>query len=75
MRHFTVTIPDEFYDSFMAFFKHIPEVSVDEKTENDVPLWQQELVLERIKNAKPEDYIDANEALNTLKNLFEEAKF
>ena len=66
MRHLTVTIPDEFYDSFMAFFKHIPEVSVDEKSEKDVPLWQQELVLERIKNAKPEDYISWEESKKRL---------
>jgi hypothetical protein len=66
MRHLTVTIPDEFYDSFIAFFKHIPDVSIDEKSENGVPLWQQELVLERIKNAKPEDYISWEESKKRL---------
>jgi hypothetical protein len=56
MRQLTVTIPDDFYETFIRFFKHIPEVSINEKTENEVPLWQQEMVLERMKNAKPEDY-------------------
>jgi hypothetical protein len=70
MKQLTVTIPDEFYDSFIAFFKHIPEVSVDEKKENEVPFWQQELVLERLKNAKPEDYVDANIALDNLKKKY-----
>lgn len=56
MRQLTVTIPDSFYDSFVDFFKHIPDVSIDENIGNEVPLWQQEIVLERMKNAKPEDY-------------------
>jgi len=56
MRQLTVTIPDDFYETFVSFFKHIPDVSINENTSNEVPLWQQEMVLERIKNAKPEDY-------------------
>ncbi|MDR7208676.1 hypothetical protein [Flavobacterium piscis] len=57
MRQLTVTIPDDFYETFIGFFKHVPDVSKDENTANEIPLWQQEMVLERIKNAKPEDYI------------------
>ncbi|MDR6969469.1 phosphopantothenoylcysteine synthetase/decarboxylase [Flavobacterium arsenatis] len=56
MRQLTVTIPDDFYNTFIAFFKQMPDVKIDEKDENEVPLWQQEMVLERLKNAKPEDY-------------------
>ena len=58
MRQLTVTIPDNFYDSFISLFKDNPEVSIEEKTDFEVPKWQQELVLERMKNAKPEDYLD-----------------
>ncbi|MEP6803656.1 MAG: hypothetical protein ABI892_03965 [Flavobacterium sp.] len=57
MRQLTVTIPDDFYETFVSFFKHIPDVSINENTGNEIPLWQQEMVLERMKNAKPEDYI------------------
>lgn len=57
MRQLTLTIPDNFYEKLMLFLAPEPEVVVEEKT-NEVPLWQQEMVLERIKNAKPEDYID-----------------
>ncbi|PBJ12725.1 hypothetical protein [Flavobacterium sp. ACN6] len=57
MRQLTVTIPDDFYETFISFFKHVPDVSINENIENEVPQWQQEMVLERIKNAKPEDYI------------------
>lgn len=58
MRQLTVTIPDSFYETFISFFKHIPDVSITENATNEVPLWQQEMVLERMKNAKPEDYVD-----------------
>jgi hypothetical protein len=62
MRQLTVTIPDSFYETFINFFKHIPDVSIDENAANEVPLWQQEMVLERMKNAKPEDYISWEES-------------
>lgn len=62
MKQLTVTIPDDFYDTFISFLKRIPNVSIDENTENEIPLWQQEMVLERIKNAKREDYISWEEA-------------
>ena len=58
MRQVTVTIPDDFYETFISFFKHIPDVSINENAANEVPKWQQEMVLERMKNAKPEDYLD-----------------
>jgi hypothetical protein len=62
MRQLTVTIPDDFYEIFISFFKHIPDVTIDENISNEVPLWQQEMVLERMKNAKPEDYISWEES-------------
>ena len=43
MRQLTVTIPDDFYETFISFFKHIPDVSIDENVENEIPLWQQEM--------------------------------
>ena len=57
MRQLAVTIPDDFYETFISFLKHVPDVSINENLGNEVPLWQQEMVLERMKNAKPEDYI------------------
>jgi hypothetical protein len=66
MRQLTVTIPDDFYETFINFFKHVPEVSIDDENIYEVPLWQQEMVLERIKNAKPEDYILLEDALKEL---------
>ena len=71
MRQLTVTVPDEFYETFISFFKHIPDVYINENAANEVPLWQQEMVLERMKNAKPEDCIDADLALENLKKKYD----
>jgi hypothetical protein len=70
MRQFTVTIPDNFYEKLMSFLAPVPEAVVEEKITNEVPLWQQEMVLERMKNAKPEDYLDADTALEDLKKKY-----
>lgn len=64
MRQLTVTIPDDFYKTFVAFFKHIPDVVIEENT--DVPEWQQKLVLDRIKEAKSEDYEDWENVKNEM---------
>lgn len=66
MRQLTVTIPDDFYETFISFFKHVPDVSINENVDNEIPLWQQEMVLERIKNSKPEDYISWEESKKRL---------
>lgn len=66
MRQLTVTLPEESYDKFVALCKQLPDVSISDKTEHEVPLWQQELVLERIKNAMPEDYISWEESKKRL---------
>ena len=66
MRQSTVTIPDDFYESFLSLFKDNPRVSIEEKNVLEVPMWQQEIVLERMKNAKPEDYQPLEDALKEL---------
>jgi hypothetical protein len=66
MRQLTVTLPDHIYDKFIDLCKQMPEVSIFDKPLHDVLLWQQELVLERIKNAKPEDYISWEESKKRL---------
>jgi hypothetical protein len=57
MRQLTVTIPDEYYDSLIEFLKTNPDVLIDNnQAEYDISI--EKKVLERIKNAKPEDYLD-----------------
>jgi C4-type Zn-finger protein len=65
MRQLTVTIPDEFYNSFIEFFKHVPEVKIDESQE-EYNRSIEKMVIERVKNAKPEDYIPLEDALKEL---------
>jgi hypothetical protein len=50
MRKLTITIPDDFYETFVSFIKHIPEVSVEEDETykklkyrdilDETPIWQ-----------------------------------
>ncbi|RZJ98708.1 MAG: hypothetical protein EOO46_24575 [Flavobacterium sp.] len=69
MRQLTVTIPDDFYNTFIAFFKHIPEVKINEEN-NEFTERQDKMVAERLNNAKPEDYVDALESLENLKKKY-----
>jgi hypothetical protein len=66
MRQLTVTIPDEYYDDLINFLKPIPETSIDNR-EEEYNKKIEEMVLERVKNAKPEDYVDARESVQRLK--------
>ena len=66
MRQVKVTIPDEYYDNLMAFLKPIPDAVID-TSEEEYNKKIQEMVLERVKNSKPEDYVDARESLQRLK--------
>ena len=66
MKTITVTVSDNFYDSFLSLIKDNPEVSITENTTFDVSKWQQEIVLERIKNAKKEDYEPLDDAITEL---------
>ncbi len=53
MKTITVTVSDTYFNTFMEILKYNPNVTFDEKDYNN---WQEEMVLERVKNAKPEDY-------------------
>lgn len=66
MRQLTITIPDDFYETFVSFFKHIPNVSIDENLTNkilvdnnildEIPIWQQKKALENAKNTEDQYY-------------------
>lgn len=66
MRQLTVTIPDEYYDNLIQFLKPIPDTVIDTR-EDDYNRSIEKMVLERVKNSKPEDYVDAKVSLNKLK--------
>lgn len=67
MKHLSVKIPDSLYQSFLDFFKHIPNVVITEQHEEKIPKWQQKIVLDRIKKEKITDAIPWNEARKSLK--------
>jgi hypothetical protein len=46
MRTVTVTIPDNFYQTFIEFFKHIPDAKVEED-DMDIPTWHKQILDER----------------------------
>ncbi len=66
MRQVLVTIPDEYYDNLIQFLKPIPDTIAD-TSQDDYNKSIEKMVLERIKNSKPEDYVDAQMSLNKIK--------
>jgi hypothetical protein len=67
MRQLTVTIPDNLYSSIVEFINKIPDATFVENDIKSPQEYQQKIVLDRINNAKPEDYIPARESLQKLK--------
>ena len=65
MRQVKVTIPDEYYDNLMAFLKPIPNSKVD-NSEEEYNKKIQEMVLDRVKNSNPEDYVSWEESKKRL---------
>lgn len=57
MRQVTVTIPDEHYNDLINFLKPIPDTFVNNR-EEEYNKEIQEMVLERVRNSKPEDYLN-----------------
>ena len=63
MKTITLTVSDNYYNTFMEFFKHNPHVKFDEK---EYAAWQEEIVLNRVKNGTSDDYQPLEEALKEL---------
>lgn len=69
MRQVTVRIPDEYYDNLVHFLKFFPDAVID-NSEEEYNKSIEKMVLERMKNAKPEDYIDARESLKKVEDKY-----
>ena len=67
MRHLTISIPDSFYKTFIAFFKNVPNVKIEENASFDIPEWHKTETLKRLKNTKPEDFIPWEKVKKNLK--------
>lgn len=66
--HLTINVSDSKYQQLVEYLtKHFGKVTVTEEEDIIVPEWHKEIVRERIKNAKPEDYIPWEEARKQLR--------
>lgn len=70
MRQLTVTIPDDLFSSLIEFINKIPETTFVENEIKTHQELQNKMVLDRINNANPEEYIPVKESLQKLKNKY-----
>jgi len=66
--HVTINVPDSKFDKLMEFLSdNFGDVTVNQTEDFDVPEWHKEIVRERFKNGKDEDFIPWEEARKKLK--------
>ena len=70
MKHLTIGIPDKLYNSFLELFKHIPEITIAEDSEIEIPEAHKKLVRQRMKNAKPENFKSYSEVQKKIKKKY-----
>ncbi|PWH81250.1 hypothetical protein [Brumimicrobium oceani] len=59
MKEITLKIPEDKFDFFMEVFNQLGLETSDKDFE--IPEWQKEVVLDRIKNAKEEDFFSIDD--------------
>ena len=67
MRQVTLNIPDNFYNAFIEFFKHIPNAKIQSDEDVAIPEWHKQETLKRIKSAKSKDFIPWEKGKKLLK--------
>jgi len=65
MRQVTVTIPDEYYENLLQFLRPIPDAIIDTRQE-EYNRSIEKMVIERLENSKPEDYVSWEESKKRL---------
>ena len=68
MKQLTVSIPESFYNTFIEFFKHIPDAKIEEIESFPIPEWHKKETLHRLKTSKKEDFIPWTKAKKQLKS-------
>lgn len=66
MTQILVSVPDHDKDAFLAWLNE--RGYAHQLSSEDVPEWQQEIVLSRIAKSRPEDYSDLDEVMARLRN-------
>ena len=64
MKQVTLNIPDSKYQFFIELINHL---GFDKPAELPIPEWQKNIVRDRIKNSKPEEYLSWDEAEKKIK--------
>ena len=66
------------FNQIIDLIKQLPKTQqkkivslIQEQEHFDVPEWHKKIVLDRIKNSKPEDYIDWKDFKKELKNKYD----
>ncbi len=62
----TLNIEDSKAAFLMELLRSLDYVTIDSENQ-EVPEWHKQIVLDRIKSSKPEDYVPWNEAKKNLK--------
>lgn len=66
--YLTINISDSKLNLLLDFlYKNFGDVSVTNIADFEVPEWQKEIVLNRMKNAKPEDFFPLDDLDNKIK--------
>ncbi len=64
----TINVPDSKFEKLMDFLtENFDAISVDQVEDIDVPEWQKEIVLKRMKNATEEDFFPLEDMDDKLK--------
>jgi hypothetical protein len=67
MKQITISIPENFYKTFIDFLKHVPDAKIETEDDYFIPEWHKEETLRRIKTAKAKDFISWEKARKKLK--------
>lgn len=64
----TINVPDSKFKKLMDFLnENFDAISVDQVEDSDVPEWQKEIVLNRMKNTTEEDFFPLEDMDDKLK--------
>ena len=70
MKHVTIGIPNKQYAMVLKLVKSLPDITIREEEDFVIPEWQKEIVRQRIKNAKPENFKSYSEVQKNLKKKY-----
>lgn len=67
MKHISIAVPDSKFKFFIELIRSLGFVKIEEEQELYIPEAHKQLVRDRIKNSKPEDFKNWDEIKNSFK--------